>query len=102
MKARYLRTLALLSGMLVAASAVQASPALAQSKNCLSCHGMDKKLVGPSFKEIAAKYKGKGMESKLLVKVQKGGTGAWGAVPMPPNKVTDDEAKQLVRWILSL
>ena len=102
MKARHLTAVALLAGMFAAVPAAQASQALAQSKNCLSCHSTDKKVVGPSFKDISAKYKGKGAGAQLAAKIQKGGSGVWGAVPMPANKVTDAEAKQLANWVLSL
>ena len=75
---------------------------LAKSKSCFACHAMAKKLVGPSFKDVAAKYKNdKGAEDKLVLKVLQGGSGVWGAVPMPPNRVTDAEAHQLVRWVLA-
>ena len=77
---------------------------LAQKKNCMSCHAVDKKLVGPSYKDVAAKYAGqKDAVDKLAEKVVKGGSGVWGAVPMPANpQVTDAEAKQLVGWIMTL
>ena len=77
---------------------------LAQKKNCLACHATDKKIVGPSYKEVAAKYAGqKDAVDKLAAKVVKGGSGVWGNVPMPANpQVTDAEAKQLVQWILTL
>ena len=76
---------------------------LAQEKACLSCHAVDKKLVGPAYKEIAAKYKAdKGAEARLVKKVREGGVGAWGPVPMPPNTtVTEKEAQILVKWVLS-
>lgn len=82
---------------------VQASEELAKKNNCLACHAADKKLVGPSYKDIAAKYKSdKGAEAKLIDKVKKGGSGAWGAVPMPPNpSVSDADLKALVTWILA-
>ena len=77
---------------------------LAQKKNCMACHAVDKKLVGPAYKDVAAKYAGqKDAVDKLSAKVLKGGAGVWGAVPMPANpQVTDAEAKQLVQWILTL
>ena len=82
--------------------AVQADEALAKSKNCLSCHAVDKKVVGPSYKDIAKKYSAKD-EAMLAEKVIKGGKGNWGAIPMPANpSVTPDEANKLVKWILSL
>ena len=78
--------------------------ALAKSKNCLACHAVDKKLVGPSYKEIAAKYAGQADAAAMLAdKVQKGGVGTWGKVPMPPNpQVNAADAKTLVDWVLSL
>ena len=81
----------------------QDARALAQSKNCMACHAVDKKLVGPSYKDVAAKYKGdKTAEAKLIEKVQKGGVGAWGQIPMPPNpQVNAAEAKTLVAWVLA-
>ena len=81
-----------------------ADPALAEKKNCLACHQVDKKLVGPSYKEVAAKYAGqKDAAAKLAEKIQKGGTGVWGQIPMPANpQVNADEAKTLATWVLSL
>lgn len=76
---------------------------LATAKNCMACHAVDKKLVGPSYKDVAAKYAGqKDAADKLAAKVIKGGSGVWGPVPMPANaQVTPDEAKKLVTWILA-
>jgi cytochrome c len=98
-----------LLSLIFAASALVAGPAfanadLAQKKNCMACHAADKKLVGPSYQDVAAKYAGqKDAVDKLAVKVIKGGAGVWGPVPMPANAaVSDAEAKQLVTWILSL
>jgi cytochrome c len=81
----------------------QASDALAKKHNCFACHTVDKKVVGPSYKEVAAKYKGdKGAQAKLADRVKKGGVGTWGQVPMPPNPgVPDAEINSLVSWILS-
>jgi len=78
--------------------------ALARAKNCMSCHSVDHKIVGPAFKDVAAKYAGqKGVEDKLVQKVLHGGGGVWGTVPMPPNtQVTEAEAHTLVKWVLSL
>ena len=80
----------------------QANEELAKKHNCLACHTLDKKSVGPAYKEIAKKYKGQaGSEAKLAEKVKKGGQGAWGPVPMPPNAaVPDGDIKTLVDWIL--
>ncbi|QRM18439.1 c-type cytochrome [Dechloromonas sp. TW-R-39-2] len=88
-------------GLCVSGQAI-ADEALAKSKNCMSCHAIDKKLVGPAYKEVAAKYKGDaGAVAILATKVKAGGKGVWGQIPMPPNNVTPDEAKKLVTWILS-
>lgn len=85
-----------------AAAAADANMELAQKSGCLACHAADKKVVGPSFKEIAAKYKGdKGAEANLAHKVVKGGSGVWGQIPMPPNNVSEAQAQQLVKWILA-
>jgi cytochrome c len=76
---------------------------LAQQKNCLSCHTLDQKLVGPAYRDVAAKYSGQDDAlARLAEKVRKGGTGVWGTAVMPPNPVTPDEARTLVEWILSL
>ncbi len=98
--------------MLIAAVAALASSsvfaaddpaALAKSKNCMSCHAVATKLVGPAYKDVAAKYAGqKGAEDKLVQKVMKGGSGVWGSVPMPANpQVSEAEAHELVKWVLS-
>ena len=81
-----------------------ANPDLAKAKNCMACHAVDKKVVGPSYKEVAAKYAGQAdMVAKLAEKIQKGGGGAWGQVPMPANpQVSPAEAKQLATWVLSI
>jgi cytochrome c len=81
-----------------------ASPDLAQKKNCMTCHTTDKKVVGPSYKEVAAKYAGqKDAVDKLAQKIVKGGVGAWGQVPMPANpQVNEAEAKQLAQWIMTV
>ena len=91
-------------GLAVAAVPAMAQLELAQKNACTACHAVDKKIVGPSYKDVAAKYKGdKGAEAKLVEKVKKGGSGVWGQVPMPPNtQVKDEDVKALVKWILSL
>lgn len=90
---------------LTAAPAAFASdgPALAQKAGCMACHSIDKKMLGPSLKDIAAKYKGKDAEASLIKKVKDGGAGAWGQIPMPPNgnKLNDGEYKTVVSWILT-
>lgn len=88
---------------LLSASAAMADLALATSKNCMSCHAIDKKLLGPAYKDVAAKYAtDKTAADKLAQKIIKGGSGSWGAVPMPANpQVSEAEAKKLAAWILS-
>ena len=80
-----------------------ADEALAKKHNCTACHALDKKLVGPAYKDVAKKYTGQNVAAKLEEKVKKGGQGAWGPVPMPPNAaVPDGDIKKLVDWILKL
>lgn len=76
---------------------------LAKSKNCMACHSIENKLVGPAFKDVGSKYAGqKDAEAKLVLKIQKGGSGAWGAIPMPANpQLSDAEAKTLAKWALA-
>ena len=85
------------------ASPAWANAELATQKNCMACHALEKKQVGPSYKAVAEKYAGqKDAVEKLSQKVMKGGAGVWGAIPMPANPtVTAAEAKQLVEWVLS-
>ena len=77
---------------------------LARSKNCLSCHSVDNQVVGPAYKEVAAKYAGRDDAPAVLTKkVREGGSGTWGSIPMPPNpQVSEAEASTLVKWILQL
>ena len=95
---------AALAGMVVFAGAAQANEKLAQASGCMTCHGIDKKIIGPSFKDVANKYRNdKAAEGRLIQKVKQGGKGVWGEVPMPPNAhVKDDDIKTLVHWVLSL
>ena len=90
------------SALLLAGTA-QANEALAKEKGCMNCHAIDKKMVGPGFKDIAAKYKGdKGAEAALSEKVKKGSSGVWGMVPMPANAaVSDGDIKTLMKWVLA-
>jgi cytochrome c len=92
------------SWAVLAAVPAHAQADLAQKKNCMACHAVDKKVLGPAYKDVAAKYAGqKDAVDKLAQKVMKGGAGVWGAVPMPANpQVTEAEAKQLVSWILTV
>ncbi|OYO30590.1 c-type cytochrome [Janthinobacterium sp. PC23-8] len=80
-----------------------ANPDLAKAKNCMACHAIGSKLVGPAYKDVAAKYAGqKDAENKLVAKVMKGGSGTWGAIPMPANpQVSEAEARTLVKWVLA-
>ena len=98
------RALMIMAAVAAVSAPAMADEALAKSKNCMACHAVDKKLVGPAYKEIAAKYAGQADAVAMLsTKVQKGGVGVWGKVPMPPNaQVNDADAKTLVEWILSL
>lgn len=95
---------ALAAAALLLATGAQAQEKQAQAAGCMTCHGVDKKIVGPSFKDIAAKYRSdKGAEAKLITKVKQGGKGAWGEIPMPPNAhVKDEDIKQIVHWIVTM
>ena len=100
MKAVYVAMMA--AAGIVMAGQVQADEALAKSKNCMACHAIDKKLVGPAYKEVAAKYKGDAKAQAMLAeKIKAGGKGVWGQIPMPPNNVTPEEASKLAAWVLS-
>ncbi|MCU0952783.1 MAG: c-type cytochrome [Burkholderiaceae bacterium] len=100
----FVRPLAALFTLSVASVAAQASNDLARSKNCVACHHLERKTLGPAFKDIAAKYGDDGAAIKTLTeKVQKGGVGVWGPMPMPAQpQVSAEEAEALVKWILSL
>ena len=98
------RSLILLTALsALASSSVMANADLAKAKNCMACHAVATKLVGPAYKDVAAKYVGqKDAEDKLIGKVLKGGSGAWGAVPMPANpQVSEADARILVKWVLA-
>jgi cytochrome c len=88
---------------LFAGAPAHASMDLAKAKNCTACHAVDKKLIGPSYKDVAAKYASdKDAVAKLSKKVREGGVGAWGQIPMPANpQVNADEATALVKWVLA-
>ena len=91
------------AGLLAAAGNALATEDLAKKHNCLTCHAVDKKVIGPSYQDVAGKYKGDaGAEAKLIAKVKNGGSGTWGQIPMPPNAaVPDADVKVLVKWVLS-
>ena len=99
-------TFAVLVAAMFTAGAAQAqdASALLTKSGCTACHSNDKKVVGPAYKDVAKKYAGqKDAEAKLVQKVEKGGSGVWGNIPMPPNSaVPDADVKALVKWILSL
>ncbi len=96
------RLIALLT-LATVTSSVMADADLAKKKNCLACHAVDNKVVGPGYKDIAKKYAGQDATAKLSGKIRQGGSGVWGVVPMPANpQVTEAEAKQLASWILTL
>ena len=99
---QHLSVFVVATGALLALPAV-ADQALATAKNCMACHAVDRKLVGPAYKEAAKKYAAdKGAADALATKIQKGGSGVWGAVPMPANpQVSEAEAKKLAAWVLS-
>lgn len=101
---KLLKTLLLAAAGLAIAGHACADEALAKAKNCMSCHAIDKKVVGPSYKDVAKKYAGQAdAAAKLEAKVKKGGSGVWGTVPMPPNPaVSDADIKKLVAWILAM
>jgi cytochrome c len=90
-------------GLLVFGPSAFASAELAKQKNCLACHAVDKKLVGPAYKDVAAKYKNdKNAQATLAKKIREGGVGNWGQVPMPANpQVNEQEAQTLAKWVLS-
>ena len=100
-----IKRIAIVAALLAAAvpGVASANMELAKSKNCLACHAVDQKMVGPSYKEVAAKYKGDASAvGKMATKIQKGGAGAWGPIPMPPHpNVSDAEAQTLAKWILA-
>ena len=100
---KHLFTLTALATLTTTAPAF-ADQALATSKNCMSCHALDRKVVGPAYKDVAAKYAGdKTAADRLATKIQKGGAGVWGPVPMPSNtQVNDAEARKLAAWILTV
>jgi cytochrome c len=91
------------SSCAIASLPAMADVALAQAKNCMACHSIERKIVGPAYKEVAAKYRGdKTASVRLVTKVIEGGGGVWGIVKMPSNpQISEAEAKKLVAWVLS-
>ncbi|HEY9094604.1 MAG TPA: c-type cytochrome [Hydrogenophaga sp.] len=98
------RALLIMAAMAAISAPAMADEALAKSKNCMACHAVDKKQVGPSYKDVAAKYAGNAKAVDMLAtKIMKGGSGVWGAIPMPANtQVNEAEAKKLAAWVLGL
>ncbi len=95
-------TLVVLGAALLFSGAALANADLAKAKNCLTCHAADRKIVGPSYKDITAKRGGdKGAEAALAAKIKNGSKDEWGQVPMPPNNVTEAEAATLAKWVLT-
>jgi len=92
------------AALLMMSGMASADQALAQKNACMSCHGVDKKIVGPAFKDVAKKYAGdKTAHDKLVAKVKAGGKGVWGEIPMPPNpQVKAEDAGKIIDWVLSL
>ena len=98
------RALLALATLVAVSAPALAQQSLATAKNCMACHAIDKKLVGPAYKDVAAKYAGqKDAVDRLAAKIMKGGSGVWGPVPMPANvQVNEAEAKKLAAWVLTL
>jgi cytochrome c len=97
------RALLIMAAVAAISAPAMADEALAKSKNCMACHAVDKKLVGPAYKEVAKKYAGNAKAADMLAeKIVKGGSGVWGAIPMPANpQVNAADAKKLAAWVMS-
>ena len=93
---------AILSTALLAGVA-HANPQLAKANNCFACHSLDKKIIGPSFRDIAKKYAGQpGAENKMADKIRRGSVGVWGSAPMQPMPdISDADLKSLAKWLLA-
>lgn len=106
MKIRQIALLAGLAGLVAAPAAMADELAIATKAQCMSCHALDKKVVGPAYKEVAKKYKGQAdAADKLAAKVRKGGSGVWGPIPMSANddkKISDADLKAVIAWILKM
>ena len=97
------KALLILATSTVVAMPALADEALARSKNCMACHAIDRKMVGPSFRDISARYAGDNEAvARMATKIQRGGSGSWGAIPMPANpRISDADARALATWSLS-
>lgn len=94
--------LAALSATALLAQAANDGQAIAAKNNCLACHAVDHKIVGPAYKDVAAKYRNdKGAEARLMAKVKAGGMGVWGQIPMPAQQISDADLKLIIGWVLS-
>lgn len=106
MKARHIAFLAGVAGMIAAPAALADELAVATKAGCMACHNVDKKVVGPAYKDVAKKYKGQAdAPAKLADKVRKGGSGNWGSIPMSPNdekKISDADLKAVISWVLKM
>jgi len=98
------RALLIMAAVAAVSAPAMADEALAKSKNCMACHAVDKKLVGPAYKDVAKKYAGDAKAVDILAdKIVKGGSGVWGAIPMPANtQVSPADAKKLAAWLLTM
>ena len=98
------RALIVFASTLIVAAPAMADEALAKANNCMACHAVDKKLVGPAYKDVAKKHGNDASKADMLAaKILKGGSGVYGAIPMPANpKVSEADAKKLATWVLSL
>ncbi|MOA31210.1 Cytochrome c-551 precursor [compost metagenome] len=104
MNIRLLLPLAITGGMLASQAAIaeEAGEVLFKAKGCAACHAIDMKMVGPAYKDVAAKFAGQaGADEELAKKIKEGSQGVWGPIPMPPNSVTAEEATTLAKWVLS-
>lgn len=103
MKYSILASVTFATAAIFVSGSAMANADLAKAKNCMACHAMANKVVGPAYKDVAKKYAGdKAAEDKLVAKVIKGGSGVWGAIPMPANpQVSEVEARVLVKWVLA-
>lgn len=101
-----LSVLAAALGLALLAGPAGASETIARKARCVACHAIDKKMVGPAYKDVAAKYKDQpGAVARLSEKVRHGGTGVWGQVPMPPHaadKLSDGDLNSVIEWVLQL
>lgn len=83
-------------------SNLMADEAMATKLGCMACHKLDMKLVGPAYKEVAAKYQGQDVAAELTKKAKNGGVGVWGQIPMPPNAASEEDIRKVVDWVLSI